>query len=161
MNKKSELKEELKRIENKIGDPLIAGVCYRELSVQAIKALTDDEPDARIDDLLDHLDTAWGVIANAGWEEGENKAQGWKEAAEKWRDRWGELNKLCSKGKDDEPEKPFVPTEEGWYKYKPKNSGWMCIEVYLNDGVLRIGRGSVESRTGEWLPDRIPMPGGE
>jgi len=35
--------------------------------------------------LLDLLDTAWGIIANAGWY-GEPKTSGWQEAAERWRD---------------------------------------------------------------------------
>jgi hypothetical protein len=33
------------------------------------------------------LQEAWGVIANAGWDEQE-RSPGWQEAAERWRDRY-------------------------------------------------------------------------
>jgi hypothetical protein len=35
----------------------------------------------------DLLQEAWGVIANAGWDEQE-RSPGWQEAAERWRDRY-------------------------------------------------------------------------
>jgi len=38
----------------------------------------------------DLLETAWGIIANAGWD-GHDKTPGWQEAAVRWRDdyhRW-------------------------------------------------------------------------
>lgn len=44
------------------------------------------------DELMDHLEAAWGVIANAGgWVHGdrtESPSPGWLPAAEQWRDRW-------------------------------------------------------------------------
>lgn len=38
----------------------------------------------------DHLETAWGVIANAGVSLGDwnSMTPEWREAAEKWRDEW-------------------------------------------------------------------------
>ena len=40
-----------------------------------------DEPHVNL------LEMAWGVIANAGWDESA-KTPGWQEAAERWRDRY-------------------------------------------------------------------------
>ena len=42
-------------------------------------------------DLLDHLETAWGVIANANGGDWGTLAQDWRKAAERWRDRWHEI----------------------------------------------------------------------
>lgn len=42
-------------------------------------------------DLLDHLETAWGVIANANGGDWGALAQDWRKAAERWRDRWHEI----------------------------------------------------------------------
>lgn len=42
-------------------------------------------------DLLDHLETAWGVIANANGGNWDSASQDWRTAAEKWRDRWHEI----------------------------------------------------------------------
>ena len=36
---------------------------------------------------MDLLESAWGVIANAGWDDGA-KSPGWQEAAVRWRDRY-------------------------------------------------------------------------
>jgi hypothetical protein len=41
--------------------------------------------------MRDLLELAWGVIANAGFNEGESKTPGWHEAAVKWRDSWHEF----------------------------------------------------------------------
>lgn len=38
----------------------------------------------------DLLDLAWGIIANAGFREGEDKTPGWYEAARRWRDNYHE-----------------------------------------------------------------------
>lgn len=37
----------------------------------------------------DLLETAWGIIANAGWD-GMDKSYGWQDAAVRWRDRYDE-----------------------------------------------------------------------
>jgi hypothetical protein len=37
----------------------------------------------------DLLEAAWGVIANAGWND-DAKTTGWQEAAERWRDSYHE-----------------------------------------------------------------------
>jgi hypothetical protein len=41
----------------------------------------------------DHLELAWGVIANAGHRQGgwETQDKEWVEAAERWRDTWHEM----------------------------------------------------------------------
>jgi hypothetical protein len=41
-------------------------------------------------ELLDLLEDAWGVIANAGWRN-ESKTTGWDEAAARWHDRYHEI----------------------------------------------------------------------
>jgi glutathione S-transferase len=52
-------------------------------------------------DHCDLLDTAWGVIANAGMHNGgwDHEHPEWVDAAERWRDRWHELLKShCAAG---------------------------------------------------------------
>ena len=44
---------------------------------------------------MELLESAWGVIANAGWND-DAKSPGWQEAAERWRDdyfRWVDLHR--------------------------------------------------------------------
>ena len=46
-------------------------------------------------ELLDHLEAAWGMISNASggdWDR-PDQVPGWKDAAERWRDRYHELLK--------------------------------------------------------------------
>lgn len=40
-----------------------------------------------VPEMLDLLETAWTVIANAGWD-GAARTDGWQDAAVRWRDRW-------------------------------------------------------------------------
>ena len=45
------------------------------------------------DELLDHLDTAWDVIANASdWDT--DGREDWQKAAERWRSEWEEILKI-------------------------------------------------------------------
>ena len=44
------------------------------------------------EELLDLLESAWGVIANAGWDDCA-KSPGWQDAAVRWRERYFELCK--------------------------------------------------------------------
>ena len=41
-----------------------------------------------IDPLLDQLELAWGLIANAGGGDWNKESEKWTEAANKWRDEW-------------------------------------------------------------------------
>jgi hypothetical protein len=52
----------------------------------------------------DHLETAWGVIANAGVSLGDWKSMTpeWQDAAEKWRDEWHKM--LSANARLDRPE---------------------------------------------------------
>jgi hypothetical protein len=38
--------------------------------------------------LLDHLEYAWGIIANAGGGDWNNETEEWTEAANRWRHTW-------------------------------------------------------------------------
>lgn len=42
-------------------------------------------------EMMDLLETAWGVIANAGGGDWTKESRDWQEAAAKWRDRWHDL----------------------------------------------------------------------
>ena len=58
---------------------------YRESAVLSLM-------DKKETELLDQIESAWGIIANAyggDWELAQNKD--WKPAAEKWRDRYHEI----------------------------------------------------------------------
>ena len=55
---------------------------------------SDGSDEERAEPHMNLLDTAWGVIANAGWD-GMAKTPGWQEAAVRWRDdyhRWLDLH---------------------------------------------------------------------
>ena len=41
-----------------------------------------------IDPLLDHLELAWGLIANAGQGDWNTEGKEWANAATKWRNKW-------------------------------------------------------------------------
>lgn len=47
-----------------------------------------------IEDWQDLVHEAWGVIANAGFTEGEEKTTGWHEAARRWRDKMHEMMQI-------------------------------------------------------------------
>ena len=68
----------------------------------------------------------------------------------------------------DEAEKPFVPTEEGYYKYKrPDNESWEVVYFGFDGNEPHVqftgSRNNFEFSEckGTWLPDRILMPGEE
>ena len=46
----------------------------------------DDDPD--IDFLMEGMELAWGLIANAQSVAGDGKVAGWQEAMERWRDNY-------------------------------------------------------------------------
>lgn len=72
------------------------GLCGIALIREHLAACTKNQEISK-DDLLNHLDTAWGVIANAlDWDtEGRDE---WCAAAGKWRDRWDEILKITGTG---------------------------------------------------------------
>jgi hypothetical protein len=41
-------------------------------------------------EMLDLLESAWGVIANAGWD-GLARPDSWQQAAERWRDKYHDI----------------------------------------------------------------------
>jgi len=57
------------------------------------KALEDAEARLELDatELFDHLEWAWGIIANAYGGNWQNAPKGWREAAESWRDKWTDI----------------------------------------------------------------------
>lgn len=55
---------------------------------------------ARIQGLVDHLDIAWGVIANAYSGDWENAPEVWRTAAERFRDRYHEVMGIARTGDD-------------------------------------------------------------
>lgn len=65
------------------------GILGREVQPQF-----SDEDEVAAEPHMNLLETAWGVIANAGWDDCA-KTPGWQEAAERWRDgyrRWLDLH---------------------------------------------------------------------
>ncbi len=157
MSKKAELQE---RLDDSVkqADLGYRSQIYWEVANAAISAIPDGEGD-RIAALLDHLDSAWGVIANAGWDDGGGKSPGWREAAEKWRDKW---HKMCS----NKTEKPFVPTEPGLYLWREKPThkwqGYNLKDAEKDSLFCQPTGGEwADEMDGEWHPDRILMPGEE
>lgn len=51
-------------------------------------------------DMLDLLESGWGVIANAGWDD-LARTPGWQEAAEAWRDRYHALLQRATAAPED------------------------------------------------------------
>jgi len=78
---------------------------------------------------------------------------------------------LCSraiKALPNEPEKTFVPTEEGEWWWRPDDDhDWKIkhIDSIKPSGELVVvydqGLEKFSNMEGEWWPDRIPMPGEE
>jgi len=44
-----------------------------------------------IDPLLDHLQSAWGIIVNAGGGDWNNESEEWTNAANEWRNIWHDI----------------------------------------------------------------------
>ncbi len=55
----------------------------------------EDNHEALLDDLLE---VAWGIIANANGGDWDKATPEWKEAAERWRDRYFAVLPACSSG---------------------------------------------------------------
>jgi len=43
------------------------------------------------EELLDHLETAWGIIANAYQGNWDTAHPDWRKAAERWREKWHKI----------------------------------------------------------------------
>ena len=62
--------------------------------IAEMAGITEDAPPS--EPTMDLLETAWGIIANAGWD-GMAQTPGWQEAAVRWRDRYHEvLREFCA-----------------------------------------------------------------
>jgi hypothetical protein len=92
-------------------------------------------------ELLDLLEAAWGVLANAGWD-GAARPEGWQEAAERWRDRYHEvLSRALHPQSADEPAREDLPpgryvrVEMPGYR---TDTGWMTEETRAGIGVLVV-----------------------
>jgi hypothetical protein len=60
-------------------------------------------------EILDHLEAAWGVIANANHGDWSLLGAEWREAAETWRDRYHELLDLHLDARDRWEQEVFGP----------------------------------------------------
>lgn len=86
------------------------------------------------------LESAWGVIANAGWD-GLAKTEGWQDAAVRWRDGYHRLLGGSPLPALEEPPVPplppgqFVRVELPGYR---QHTGWVTEETRAGAGVLVI-----------------------
>lgn len=58
--------------------------------------------------VMDLLEAAWGIIANAGAGDWDSQPQAWREAAERWRDRYhAAVRAFCGQLPAEEPDPPL------------------------------------------------------
>jgi len=74
-------------------------------------------PAETVDSMLNELEAAWGIIANAGGGDWNNESAEWRDAASKWRDKYRTL--FCSK-----------PNQPSWVC---SVCGWIGMELSIGE----------------------------